>query len=529
MPTKPPFDPNRHLLDPEKQREFRQIRLAQNDEDLARRLQEEILAEELREEARIEAARNNLNRERERCQELDDEEFARRLQLEEDDGTDEGPRHLEDIQRRTGITDQLEYARSLQHQALRDVRTSPAPRESKSQPSERRSKKTARLTGDRRRTKAEEEDRRTGDRRRTKAEEEDRRIAQFMAETNQSFSDLDLRSLPQASDTPALNSVPGAHSVPFPATFPPALMQPNSQQQASVNKGKDTPDSPLQAEVVPVLPARRCDNVARLPSDMVDIDSINPDVPSPRSKSKGRKGIRGFGKKSKAPILPPIPPKPRKPSIQVSILPPSRKNPGPVPYSVQDSRLVPIPLEAPRPTKKKLSTTRHHTTIHTCSACRRPATHYLVALDKRYHKECFRCVGCHNLIDARSSFAYIEEGGEKHPLHKECFSELYGVKCVVCKNAISPGPDGKVSFVKHPFFDSEQMCPSHAANPGRRCTGCHRFEPVNEPFAELGDVGRVVCYSCCRTVVVDSADAEPLWTMVTEFLEKKLNLPICLI
>jgi hypothetical protein len=119
-----------------------------------------------------------------------------------------------------------------------------------------------------------------------------------------------------------------------------------------------------------------------------------------------------------------------------------------------------------------------------------------------------------------------DEAGEKHPLHKECFSELYGVKCAVCKKAIPAGPDGKVSFVKHPFFDTEQMCPSHASSPGRRCTGCHRFEPQDEPFADLGDVGRVVCYSCCRTAIVDSSDAEPLWKSVINFFDKKLNLPV---
>jgi hypothetical protein len=56
------------------------------------------------------------------------------------------------------------------------------------------------------------------------------------------------------------------------------------------------------------------------------------------------------------------------------------------------------------------------------------------------------------------------------------------------------------------LFDQEQMCPEHAKNPGRRCTGCHRFEPETEPFAELNDAGRCVCYSCCRSVVVDSED-----------------------
>jgi len=136
-------------------------------------------------------------------------------------------------------------------------------------------------------------------------------------------------------------------------------------------------------------------------------------------------------------------------------------------------------------------------------------------------------MGCHLPIDSTGPFAYMADGqGDKHPLHRKCYAELYGVKCAVCKKSIPAGPDGKVSFVKHPFFDTEQMCPRHAQRPGRRCTGCHRFEPEGEPFADLNDVGRCVCFSCCRSVVVDSDDAQPLWDKVVQFFEHKLQLPI---
>ncbi|KAL3913161.1 MAG: hypothetical protein SGARI_000793 [Bacillariaceae sp.] len=70
------------------------------------------------------------------------------------------------------------------------------------------------------------------------------------------------------------------------------------------------------------------------------------------------------------------------------------------------------------------------------------------------------------------------------------------------------------------------MCPKHARSMTRRCTGCHRFEPEDAPFVDLNDVGRCVCLSCCRSVIVDSQDAQPLWDKVIEFLETKLNLPI---
>jgi hypothetical protein len=131
------------------------------------------------------------------------------------------------------------------------------------------------------------------------------------------------------------------------------------------------------------------------------------------------------------------------------------------------------------------------------------------------------------MIDSSGSFAFmVDEKGERHPLHRTCYAELYGVKCAVCKHTIPAGPDGKVSFVKHPFFDTEQMCPRHASEQSRRCTGCHRFEPEGEPFADLNDAGRCACFSCCRTVVVDGHDAQPLWDKVINFFENKLNLPI---
>ena len=58
----------------------------------------------------------------------------------------------------------------------------------------------------------------------------------------------------------------------------------------------------------------------------------------------------------------------------------------------------------------------------------------------------------------------------------------------------------------------------------RRCSGCHRFEPLSCPekhFIDLGDsnTGRCVCLACCRTIVTTSQDAEPLWEKVLDFFE----------
>jgi hypothetical protein len=193
---------------------------------------------------------------------------------------------------------------------------------------------------------------------------------------------------------------------------------------------------------------------------------------------------------------------------------------GPLPYSLTVSKDIP---KAPEATagRRLLGLGGG-----SCSACTRPVSNPLTALDKKYHTECFRCLACHEQIDSTGPFAYIESNGDKQPMHHKCYAEMYGIKCAVCKKSIAAGPNGKISFVKHPFFDTEQMCPSHAKNMTRRCTGCHRFEPETEPFADLNDVGRCVCLSCCRSVVVDSSDAQPLWAQVIDFFDEQLKLPI---
>jgi hypothetical protein len=195
---------------------------------------------------------------------------------------------------------------------------------------------------------------------------------------------------------------------------------------------------------------------------------------------------------------------------------------GPLPYSLTVSRDAPELSEATVGSKSQLPFRKSAT----CAICGQPAQNPLNVLDKKIHSECFRCVTCHELIDPAGAFAYIENNGDKQPMHRKCYAEIFGIKCCVCEQSIPAGPDGKVSFVKHPFFDTEQMCPSHARNLTRRCTGCHRFEPEIEPFAELNDVGRCVCMSCCRSVVVDSHDAQPLWAKVVDFFEHKLSMPI---
>ena len=165
--------------------------------------------------------------------------------------------------------------------------------------------------------------------------------------------------------------------------------------------------------------------------------------------------------------------------------------------------------------------------IPTCAACNKMVIVPLSALGKIYHAECFRCVACHKTINSNERFnSTIGDDGEKHPLHQQCYAELYGLHCSVCRQTMESDSTGRVSYMKHPFFDNEYMCPKHAQDSIRRCTGCFRFEPMGSPFANLSDADRCVCDSCLRSVIVDSDDATPLWTNVIQFIEDNLKLPI---
>lgn len=162
-----------------------------------------------------------------------------------------------------------------------------------------------------------------------------------------------------------------------------------------------------------------------------------------------------------------------------------------------------------------------------CSACGLTHGTFLIAFDRRYHPECFRCKSCDGRIDHNDQFKYaVDEKGRKHPHHRECFMS-FGVKCTVCRQTIPAMPDGKVPYIKHPFFEKEEMCVRHADENHRRCCGCQRFEPINDTsFIDLMDGDRCVCPACCRTVVVDNIDVKPLWLDVLSFFESFLKLPV---
>jgi hypothetical protein len=224
-----------------------------------------------------------------------------------------------------------------------------------------------------------------------------------------------------------------------------------------------------------------------------------------------------------------------------------------------------------------------------------------------YHTDCFTCAHCRASIDpqcqkfccAKLSVSsgkkkrttkttsiqgessrdgdHDDDDEEERPLHQECYSRHFGYMCVVCDKPLPlvttfseiKGGDqlqndkideksrknATVKFIKHPYFDTERMCPHHAqaspffgiprdADPDgaiddvsdhthtttseetkivsvRRCAGCHRFEPAfaspSKHFIDVGDsdTGRCVCLACVSTVVMTSDDVVPLWDKVS--------------
>lgn len=307
------------------------------------------------------------------------------------------------------------------------------------------------------------------------------------------------------------------------------------------NNRKDGDDRKVESSFAPVpnSPA----SIPPPPAASMSVPASIPPPPGGSLSAPATINFLGFGRnnrkdsddrKAEAPAASvpnspaPIPPPPRASmSVPSSIPPPPGGSmsvpatiPGPIPHSLSMQRDLSRNMS-----KVGFGGVGRATSI--CCACHRTGGTQLIALERTYHAECFVCVSCNKVIDHTQPFAYTTDSqGKMHPHHRKCFAESFGIPCAVCRQVIPAGPDGAVSYVKHPFFDTEQMCPKHAENPGRRCTGCHRFEPENEPFVDLNDAGRRLCYACCRSVVMDNNDVKPLWSKILLFLEKTLKLPI---
>jgi hypothetical protein len=144
----------------------------------------------------------------------------------------------------------------------------------------------------------------------------------------------------------------------------------------------------------------------------------------------------------------------------------------------------------------------------------------------KYHPQCFCCSGCGQPLESK----YVTRGsgsddsvptGEEaiEYYHERCYEELFSKKCDVCsKNLIG-------EYRTHSFFRGLQnYCREHEGHT-RQCFSCSLKEPVGDQFPELPD-GRVICWRCIDTVVVDSDEARPLYLEAVNFMETILGLPI---
>ena len=578
MPTKLPFDPSKHLIGSEQPNS--RPGPVMDDEALARILQAQILAEQreisggrdyqnhyqndIQENYRSQSSGSGYGGDNRNYkgfqngganqQEIDDMQLTMILQRDEMDAMQnaqirqqqtsqqQNTRHTSDLElarrmQQAEITDQVEggyhgtldYARRVQQQAFTNVNRqqrgskehSQLSRDSESHDSDLElamkmqeleemgmgSLNSCRNVMDNAQVPSRVRSHHTSDDRvrpRHNREDENAQLARVIAESSaeKPFRDPIIPAIAPRSQSPLTTPSPRTtqrHAIPIPPRPTPPHSRPSPSQSPPPRPTSRSPKPTMKSHAVPGS----------------NMDPLAGNIGETNKK-------RGFFTRNQKP------PKSTLAAVPPPIPPPSYGRHRPLPHSTLASEKLTVPIapDAQVQKKKLISLVKKKEAV-ICSSCEMPVTSFVMALDRKYHADCFTCVGCHLTINSNGPFAYMtDDSGVKHPLHRNCYIELYGVKCAVCKQLIPTGSNGKVSFVKHPFFETEQMCPHHATNPGRRCTGCHRFEPEGEPFADLNDSGRCVCYSCCRTVVVDSNDATPLWNKVLDFMENKLSLPI---
>jgi len=157
-----------------------------------------------------------------------------------------------------------------------------------------------------------------------------------------------------------------------------------------------------------------------------------------------------------------------------------------------------------------------------CKGCNQPLSYgqfYQTGTGK-YHTSCFICQACGQIIS--SPTFRIQNDLLYHP---QCAMELFSPRCVVCELPIAANSQGQITFIKHPFFD-EKSCAHHKSSCAR-CCACMRFEPQapSKAFSQLAD-GRKLCMACCRTVVLDSDEAQPIFHRILAWFEAELGLRI---
>ena len=377
----------------------------------------------------------------------------------------------------------------------------------------------------------------------------DERLALLMETTGRSLRDLDLQMEPEEEEgvaigqpvSPQPNGSGSASPIVGARVLPntPSLDHSDSVGAPNTDETQSRVRKPSRKPLPAAAATRPSTDTGEAQMLPQDDNAAFLDVPAPVDKKKKGRNLWGFRRKQQQQQSP------TDVAAPVSAAPDMRKPPPGAARTMSADALSGIPAAIPPPPGGSLSSGRlgaspaaprhrknmtapHSTTgSSVCFSCGKSSGSFVAALDKKFHPECFRCVVCNELIDIKKPFAFSrDEQGYKHPHHPRCFSQRYASTCCICREKLPANEDGTISFVKHPFFETEEMCPRHALEGKRRCTGCHRFEPDFENFVDLDDGDRCLCFSCCRSVVINSKDATPLWSLVIGFFKTNLGLPI---
>jgi hypothetical protein len=87
------------------------------------------------------------------------------------------------------------------------------------------------------------------------------------------------------------------------------------------------------------------------------------------------------------------------------------------------------------------------------------------------------------------------------------------IPCIYC-NALP------LMYKCHPFWGSTQrICSNHDYKTIPKCLSCHKFQPKNKRFHEVGTSGSLLCPSCAQTAILDDAAAGIVFNQVLSFFQ----------
>ena len=91
----------------------------------------------------------------------------------------------------------------------------------------------------------------------------------------------------------------------------------------------------------------------------------------------------------------------------------------------------------------------------------------------------------------------------------------------------------------HPFHGpSQRICSTHDFRTVPKCLSCHKFEPKNAPYQEIGTTGSLLCPACANTAILDNGAARNLYHEILVFFQSydldlfngaMMNVPINLV